>query len=255
MSDHLSDSDIGESRPISKMQATELDKMASRFQVGAPVEKSRLPLIIAGAVGLFMVGALIWFNSTQNSPISEGSPATEALPGVPEGAIEATLISSTGRERTIQSLQDKVVIITFWSPDCEPCLANLRDLKGVFSQYADRGLEIIPVLIPKQNVPEKATTTEANPAENSADKIEVTESTEDSAVVATSSIEELWEQLGMPYPYYKDQNQKLTQLLKVDTVPTTAVLNKNGEVVMIGAGLSGWSETESTDSIEKLLAE
>lgn len=232
--------------------------MASRFQTGAPAEKSRKPLIAAASIGTILLGVLIWFNLSYNST-SETPTSIEAIPGVPKGSLEGTLVSSAGKERTLESLRNKVVIVTFWSPDCESCLANLRDLKGVFSQFSDRGLEIIPVLVSKQNIPEKSDTTgstadSANSTTTSA-KNETAESTEDSALVEAASIEELWEQLGMPYPYYKDPNQRLAQMLKVETFPTTAVLNKAGEVVMIGAGLSGWAESESAESIEKLLTE
>lgn len=50
-----------------------------------------------------------------------------------------------GREVDLKELRGKVVLIDFWATWCGPCIAELPNVKQVYSDYHDKGFEIIGV--------------------------------------------------------------------------------------------------------------
>ncbi|MDC9728365.1 MAG: TlpA disulfide reductase family protein [Methyloprofundus sp.] len=46
---------------------------------------------------------------------------------------------------SLQELQGKVVLITFWASNCKSCLAEIEDLKSLYQDYHKQGLELFAV--------------------------------------------------------------------------------------------------------------
>jgi peroxiredoxin len=45
----------------------------------------------------------------------------------------------------LQNLQGKVVLITFWASNCKSCLAEIEDLKSLYQDYHEQGLELFAI--------------------------------------------------------------------------------------------------------------
>ena len=54
-----------------------------------------------------------------------------------------TVVDTTGKTITSRHLRGKVVVIDFWATWCPPCLTAVPHLKELYSQYHDKGLEIV----------------------------------------------------------------------------------------------------------------
>lgn len=51
----------------------------------------------------------------------------------------------TGVEISLSGLKGRVVLLDFWSTRCAPCIAEMPELKALYADFHDRGLEIIGI--------------------------------------------------------------------------------------------------------------
>ncbi len=63
--------------------------------------------------------------------------------GKPAGSLELTLLD--GMPFTLASQAGKVVLIDFWATWCSPCRAEMPNLKKIYAENRDKGLEIIGI--------------------------------------------------------------------------------------------------------------
>jgi thiol-disulfide isomerase/thioredoxin len=52
-----------------------------------------------------------------------------------------------GREVDVGSMRGKVVLIDFWAMWCGPCVAEIPNLRRVYSEYKDKGFEIVGIAL------------------------------------------------------------------------------------------------------------
>lgn len=52
-----------------------------------------------------------------------------------------------GNKVTSEFLKGNIVLINFWSIDCEPCLAEVSVLKDLQAKYADKGFKIVAIVL------------------------------------------------------------------------------------------------------------
>ena len=91
------------------------------------------------AVALLGAGALLYgilvFRSGSNTPVT------------PAPAPALTLPDLTGKPVSLSDYKGKVVLVDFWATWCDPCLAEMPDLKEVHEKYKDRGFAILGVSV------------------------------------------------------------------------------------------------------------
>jgi thiol-disulfide isomerase/thioredoxin len=59
----------------------------------------------------------------------------------------------TGSEVSIKALRGKVVVVDFWATWCGPCVAEMPQMKKLYAEYKDKGVEFIGVSLdaPKED--------------------------------------------------------------------------------------------------------
>ena len=67
---------------------------------------------------------------------------------------QLTLKNIQGRYIRLSDYRGKVVLINFWATWCPPCRAEIPDLIRLQQEYQSRGLQVIGVTYPPQNLPE-----------------------------------------------------------------------------------------------------
>lgn len=80
------------------------------------------------------------------SMLSTAAPAQ--LP-VGTTAPEIKLPDSLGKWRPLSSVKSALILLDFWAAWCDPCIRSMPDLKRLYSQYHEQGLEVYAVSLDK----------------------------------------------------------------------------------------------------------
>lgn len=103
----------------SRYSHAELDEIFSGFT--PDVQKSELASDLAKKI-------------TAQKAVQPGNPAPDF-----------TLKTQEGRDFTLSSLKGKIVIVDFWASWCQPCRKSIPELKKIYAEYKDKGVEIVGV--------------------------------------------------------------------------------------------------------------
>ena len=162
------------------------------------------------------------------------------LYSAPCPANDMTLRDLKGREITLAEQRGKVVILNFWKIDCPPCSVEKPILEKIYRKYAGRGLEIVAVnlvdgqdrILPYVRQGGYSFTFAFDPSNRFSVRQQALRSGTPATFVVNSNSEAIYEMPG---------------------VPTTYVINRQGQVVGNAVGLINWEQGPLTDLLESLL--
>lgn len=130
-------------------------------------------------------------------------------------------LSKVGLEGTVPDLQGKVLLVDFWASWCGPCRASFPALKEIAEKYKDKGLVVIGVSLDE-------------------DKADM-----DAFVRKTSPT----------FTIVRDPKSKLAELLDVQAMPSSFIVDRSGKLVATHLGYSGdATKKEYIQEIERVLA-
>ncbi len=66
-----------------------------------------------------------------------------------EQPLELRFTAMDGREVDMAALRGKVVLLDFWASWCQPCIAELPNVKRVYAAYHEKGFEVIGISLDK----------------------------------------------------------------------------------------------------------
>ncbi len=111
--------------------------------------------ILAGVVLVGMAGWALWVtpqlarNSSDLASEGAASPGQASRrPRVGEPARDVGVGLLDGSAFSLAEAHDRVVVLNFWSPDCQPCRDQLLDLQALWRDYRDRQVIIIGISFP-----------------------------------------------------------------------------------------------------------
>ena len=111
----------------------------------------KITFVILGGLVLIIIGfILIKPPSAPKKVVSEKKmPQEIAIVKKSELRLapEFSLRDVNGQERKLSEFKDKVVIIDFWATWCPPCRQEIPHFIDLYSQYKDKGLEIIGIAL------------------------------------------------------------------------------------------------------------
>ena len=93
-------------------------------------------LLILFAAGIALAAGVF----VQNLSVTK-----QAEPDVP--ALDFSLPDLTGKQRSINEWQGKILIINFWATWCPPCLKEIPEFIKLQNTYADKDLQFIGIAI------------------------------------------------------------------------------------------------------------
>jgi len=118
-------------------------------------------------------------------------------------------------------LKFKVLLINFWATWCEACMVEMPSIVRLQKHYADKGLAIAEINV------------DDNP---------------------TAVLPGTLKKLGIDFPVYIDENQKLSELFDVHAIPLTVIVDKTFKVVLIESGERNWNGDDIHADMDKWLA-
>jgi peroxiredoxin len=133
-----------------------------------------------------------------------------------------TLQSSTGEQVSLESLKGKVVMVNFWATWCVPCRQEMPHLQALYERYGNLGFELLAVNVEKNN------------AEGARKWLEETPVT---------------------FPVLLDGNNQVSKLYKVQTMPSTVLIGRDGTMRFIHHGYKPGYENEYQTQVRALLRE
>jgi thiol-disulfide isomerase/thioredoxin len=125
-----------------------------------------------------------------------------------------------GAPKTLSDYRGKVVLLNFWASWCPPCLREMPSLERLRIKMAGRPLEIVAL---------------------------------DSAE-APDEVKAYLSKMALGFPILLDPDGMNTRRWKVFALPTTFLLDAEGQVRYVLTGPTEWDEGEALEVIESLLA-
>ena len=110
---------------------------------GSLAAQARISGDLAAARAVYERLAAAYPLNTQISEIVEGRLARQELIGQPAPKLAANALD--GQQIDLADYARKVVLVDFWATNCAPCLAEFPNLKQLYKENHEKGLEIVGV--------------------------------------------------------------------------------------------------------------
>lgn len=165
----------------------------------------------------------VLFAACQN--VSESESTTESGEAVVETPAESSLSNVrfkklTGEEVTLGQFSDKVVFLNFWATWCGPCIREMPSLQAFYNKYqGNPNVEFLVVEI--DNKPSLAS--------------------------------DFIQKNNFTFPIYSPAGE-LPRTLLGESIPTTVIIDKKGEVAHFHEGMSDFMADEFVTKFEGILS-
>lgn len=136
-------------------------------------------------------------------------------------APDFTLKSNTGENIRLAEQRGNVVMLNFWASWCGPCRQEMPHLNAISEEYSDLGFSLIGV----------------NVDENQSD--------------ADRAIKDL----RVSFPVLFDNDSTVAELFSVDAMPTTIIIDKDGNVRHLHRGYQSGYEDDYAKQVAGLIRE
>jgi peroxiredoxin len=145
------------------------------------------------------------------------APASEELKEAPD----FTLKSMKGSNLKLSEFRGDVVLINFWASWCGPCRQEMPILNDLYLKYRDQGFTLLGINVEK------------NPTK------------------AANMIRDV----RVVYPVLFDNQSKVSKQYNVDDMPTTILVDRDGNMRYLHGGYKPGAEDEYVRQVRELMAE
>ncbi|MEG3619547.1 TlpA disulfide reductase family protein [Magnetovibrio sp. PR-2] len=149
----------------------------------------------------------------------EGFSLLTNMPPIPG----VDMLDEAGNTVTFDKFKGKVVVFNLWATWCPPCIREMPDLNSLQVEFKDQDFIVVPVASGKQGTEE--------PAE----------------FLRKRNLDAL--------TTYYDPGSEFLRMFDIETLPTTFVLDKNGNMRGGVIGMTDWYSDEAKAMLRALLAE
>jgi len=136
-------------------------------------------------------------------------------------APDFTLKSNSGENLRLNEYRGQVVMLNFWASWCAPCQQEMPHLAELHTTYASMGFQLLGI-----NVDENI----------------------DDAKKALRK-------LNVPFPVLFDQENSIAELYNVDAMPTTIIIDKDGNIRHLHRGYKPGYEDDYQEQVGTLIKE
>jgi len=142
--------------------------------------------------------------------------------GISSGiAPDFTLASNTGNNVRLAEHRGEVIMLNFWASWCAPCRQEMPHLRALHEQYEPLGFKLLG--------------------------INVDENTDDAKKAIAK--------LKISFPVLFDSNNEIAERFKVDAMPTTIIIDRDGNIRHLHRGYKPGYENDYQQQISQLIKE
>lgn len=167
------------------------------------------PLILGG-LGIAAVAALLALTAARKPSSSAQEISGASTPAAPSPAWE--LKGVDGKPVKSSDFAGKVVILDFWATWCGPCRMEIPGFIELQKQYADKGLVVVGVSLDQDGA---------------------------------SVVKSFMDKTGINYPVVLGDETIVNAFGGVEGIPTTFIIDRNGQIVGKHVGYAAKAEFES----------
>ena len=127
-----------------------------------------------------------------------------------------------GQNHSLAQHAGKLVLVNFWATWCQPCIREMPSMERLYAKYKPSGLEIVAISLDQGN---------------------------------EDDVREFVAKLKLTFPIVLDPEHKAKALYKVRGLPTTYLLDRQGQVAGYGVGPREWDSEAAFALVGHLLDE
>ncbi|HUZ18893.1 MAG TPA: TlpA disulfide reductase family protein [Spirochaetia bacterium] len=135
--------------------------------------------------------------------------------------IDFSLDNLQGKTVSLSSFKGSVVVLNFWATWCGPCRSEMPSLETLYTTYKDKGLVVVGV----------------NLQEGSA------------------AVQQYVKNEGLTFPVLLDSSGRVGLTYGARSIPTTYIIDKQGDVTSGGIGAREWLTPDTEALINALLSQ
>lgn len=147
--------------------------------------------------------------------------ATSQALSLGKSAPDFTLKSMMGQNLNLAEQRGNIIVINFWASWCGPCRTEMPILQEFHNQYQDLGVAVWGVNVEQQN-------------QAGLDYIQ---------------------ELGVDFPIFFDASNTISAAYNVEAMPTTVIIDRNGNVRSVFRGYQKGYEKKYAKVIKQLIRE
>lgn len=144
-----------------------------------------------------------------------------SISAVADEAPDFTLPTNSGENLRLAEQRGSVVMLNFWASWCGPCRQEMPLLEAMYQRYNPAGFVLLGVDVEEDNTDAK----------------------------------KIVKNLNITYPILFDTDNKVSKLYSVETMPTTVMIDKKGNIRYINHGYKPGDENKYRDQIKELIKE
>ncbi|WLR49624.1 thiol-disulfide oxidoreductase ResA [Bacillus tianshenii] len=128
--------------------------------------------------------------------------SSKEVVGKGDQAPDFVLENLKGEKVQLSDYEGKGVFLNFWGTWCKPCEREMPYMQNLYPEYKEKGVEILAVNVGESNL----------------------------------AVEKFKERFGLTFPIILDKKGEVIEAFGVNPLPTTFLINKDGEIVDILTG-------------------
>ena len=175
-------------------------------------------------ITILIVAATVTFVVLQRQGFFLPGPATETTSPVSRTLVapDFALPDVEGNIWRLSDFRGKVVLLNFWATWCPPCRAEMPSMETLYQAYKDQGFEILAV---------------------------------SSDVQGAAIVQPFMQEYRLSFPALLDTTGRVNGMYGVRSIPTSYLVDRQGQVVSQEIGARNWANAEARVLIASLLEE
>ncbi len=221
-----------EPTPAGEGKVVAIDQAASRITLDhgpipgvMPAMRMAFPVQEANMLRRVQVGDAVRFTVSSRGPewvIVTLEPVAPASAPVPARfpAPDFSLRVLDGGVASLSSWRGKAILLNFWATWCVPCRTEMPTIERLYQRYRDQGLAVVAINLD---------------------------------TLSTAGVEAFLKEVKVTFPILLDADWSTTQAYRVLGLPTTYLIDREGNVVIREIGARDWDDPATHAAVTKLL--